>query len=75
MDNNHMEHEEHGPGKTCRCNHHKVMPILAIIFGAAFLLADVNVLSWGFVNITWPILLIIFGIVKLMDGKCNCCAK
>ncbi len=79
MDNNmeHAEHQEAGmaKGKTCHCGHHKVMPILVIILGLEFLLAEVNVLTWGFVNITWPILLIIFGFYKLMSGKCNCCAK
>ncbi|MDR3581694.1 MAG: DUF5668 domain-containing protein [Candidatus Pacebacteria bacterium] len=65
-----MEH-----GKVCRCGHHKMVPILAIIFGLVFLLAEVNVLTWGFVNVTWPVLLIIFGITKLMSGKCNCCGK
>lgn len=73
----HGEHPEHqGPmmqGKTCSCNHHKVMPTLVILFGLAFLLAEVNVLTWGFVNITWPILIIIFGITKLV--RCNCCSR
>jgi len=71
MDENiNMEH-----GKTCHCGHHKMMPVLVIIFGLVFLLAEFNVLTWGFVNVTWPILIIIFGVGKLMSGKCTCCAK
>ena len=51
------------------------LPALVIIFGLVFLLAEFNVLTWGFVNVTWPILIIIFGVGKLMSGKCTCCAK
>jgi hypothetical protein len=71
MDN----HTEHGAdmmkGKTCNCGHHKVVPILVILLGLDFLLAQLNVLTWGFVGVTWPILVIIGGIVKL--NMCKCC--
>jgi len=69
-----MEEEKmHGKGMVCNCPHHKVIPWLIILIGADFLLGAVNVLTWGFVNITWPILLIIGGVVKLV--RCNCCSK
>ena len=68
-----MENNDMKMGKTCSCSHHKVFPILVILFGLDFLLAAVGVLTWDFVNITWPILLIIAGCMKLV--KCDCCAK
>ena len=60
-------------GKTCGCGHHKVLPILVILFGLDFLLASFSVVSMGFLGMTWPILVIIAGIVKLV--KCGCCMK
>lgn len=63
----------HEEGKVCKCPHHKIVPWLIILIGADFLLGAVNVLTWSFVNITWPILLIIVGIVKL--NRCSCCSN
>lgn len=62
-------------GKTCNCTHHKVIPILVILFGLEFLLATVGVFTWNFVDVTWPILVIIAGCVKLFGRTCKCCAK
>ena len=59
-------------GKTCGCMHHKAMPILVILFGLAFLLGSLNIITWSFVDIAWPILVIIAGFVKL--NTCGCCA-
>jgi hypothetical protein len=67
MDNHEMKSE----GKTCNCPHHRVMPWLIILFGLDFLLAALGVLTWGFVDITWPILVIIAGCTKF----CRCCGK
>jgi uncharacterized membrane protein len=78
MENN-MEHgAEPMQGKTCKgcgCGHHKIVPILIILLGLEFLLAQVNVLTWGFVGVTWPILVIIVGCMKLAKGCCKCCKK
>jgi len=60
-------------GMACRCPHHKVMPILVILFGLDFLLGTVGTLTWGFVNVSWPILVILAGCMKLV--KCGCWAK
>lgn len=68
-----MENNDMKTGKTCGCPHHKIFPILVILFGLDFLLATLGVLTWGFVNVTWPILLILVGCMKLM--KCGCCAQ
>ena len=81
MDNHMPEtHGEHhdmpmGQGKTCHCVHHKVGPILVIIVGLEFFFAEINVLTWGFVNVTWPILVVIWGIVMLSGRNCRCCDK
>lgn len=56
---------------VCSCKHHKVVPILVILFGLAFLLEAFGALSMTVVNIVWPILVIIAGVAKL----CKCCAK
>jgi len=84
MENN----SEHGAGemkdKTCNCGacgghcgcmHHKIVPILIVLLGLEFLLAQVSVLSWNFVDVTWPILVMIAGIVKLFGGSCKCCRR
>ena len=60
-------------GGMCKCPHHKVVPVLVILFGLAFLLAALNVLTWGLVNVVWPILVIVAGFMKLTSGKCKCC--
>ena len=73
---NHNEHGEHtAHGMACKCPHHKVIPILVIILGLEFLFAELNVLTWAFVNVTWPILIIIAGVVKLNSSNCNCIPK
>ena len=62
-------------GKTCRCGCHKTMPILIILLGLDFLLGALAIFTWGFVNITWPILVIIAGCVMLGKRSCGCRAK
>ena len=59
----------------CKCPHHKVMPVLVILFGVTFLLGYWGTLSWGMVNTVWPILVILAGAMKLADksGMCKCC--
>jgi hypothetical protein len=61
-------------GKTCggSCGCHKLFPIVVILFGLLFLLGALNIVTWWFVDVAWPILVIIVGIKKLM--KCGCCA-
>ena len=62
-----------GCGKGCGCMCHKVVPILIILLGLDFLLADFGVVSQGFVAMSWPILLTLIGVMKLMKNKCKCC--
>ena len=69
-----MAEESHvaGTGKVCNCPHHKVLPWVVVLIGLDFLLGGLGVLAWNFVDITWPILLIIAGGTKLVG--CKCCS-
>ena len=57
----------------CKCPHHKIVPILIILIGLTFLLGVLNILTSSFVDLAWPVLLILIGMQKLMAGKCKCC--
>ncbi len=60
---------------VCKCPHHKVMPILVILFGLTFLLGAWDVLNENTVGIVWPVLVILAGAMKLGErsGMCKCC--
>ena len=60
-------------GGKCSCPHHKVVPLMIILIGVAFLLGALNVLTMSAVGIIWPILLIVAGGTKL--GGCKCCTN
>jgi len=62
-----------GKGMVCKCPHHKVMPVILVLIGLDFLLGAIGVLTMSFVSITWPILLIILGCVKMV--RFGCCSK
>ena len=59
----------------CPCPHHKVMPVLIILFGLTFLLGALGILTSGFVGIAWPVIVIAGGLMKWMNksGMCKCC--
>jgi uncharacterized membrane protein len=56
----------------CRCSHHKIVPVLVVLLGLLFLLANLGVFSGSFTGVAWPILLILIGLVKLNSGSCKC---
>ncbi|MEK7094169.1 MAG: DUF5668 domain-containing protein [Patescibacteria group bacterium] len=58
---------------VCSCVHHKMIPILVMLFGALFLLLNFNILTEDFVNLAWPLTVIAAGAVKLGGRKCRCC--
>jgi len=60
-------------GQKCSCMHHTMMPIFLILLGLIFLLGNLGVISDATVGIIWPILLILFGLGKIMGMKCKCC--
>lgn len=59
----------------CNCPHHKVIPLLIVLFGLTFLLGELGVLSSGAVSMIWPILVVVGGLMKLGEkaGMCKCC--
>ncbi len=61
-------------GMKCGCMHHKTMPILVILFGLDFL---AYYMGWGvsdsFLNVSWPILVMAAGFIKMNKGMCKCC--
>ena len=59
--------------KTCKCPHHKVMPVLVVLFGLTFLLGYWGTLGWSTVNTIWPILVILGGVFKMTESMCKCC--
>ena len=74
MDN--MQNMGMGLSKNvCKCHHHKAMPVLVIVFGLLFVAGNMTWVSWEFVNMVWPILVVIAGIKKLVMGMgmCKCC--
>lgn len=71
MDNPNVMNE----GKVCKCPHHKVVPLMILLIGIDLFFGSVGWLSAAFVNVSWPILLIIAGATKLAKGACKCCAK
>lgn len=62
-----MDNEQGAP-KMCKCNHRLMFAWLVVLFGLAFLLESLNVLSAGVVNIIWPVLVMIAGFGKM----CKC---
>jgi len=63
-------------GMKCGCMHHKATPVLIVLLGLDFLAYN---MGWGisdmFLNISWPIIVIAIGIMKMCGGMCKCCSK
>lgn len=69
-----MDHQEMGgQGKVCGCNHHMTKPMLLLLLGVDFLLGSLGVLTMGFVQITWPIIIILIAVMMMMGRNCKCC--
>ncbi len=62
-----------GGKNCCKCMHHKVPSLLVVLFGLLFLLKAWDMVSMGFVDVAWPVLVILLGLMKLTSGKCKCC--
>lgn len=67
MDNQGMQ------GMMCKCPHHNMKPLLVVLFGLDFLGGAMGWWGIDFVNVSWPILVIIAGVMKMTEGKCKCC--
>ena len=64
-----MEHTKN----MCKCCHHKVFPILVILFGSAFLLEALGITTPQFTMIAWPTIIVVAGVTKLTVKMCKCC--
>ncbi|MDP3901290.1 MAG: hypothetical protein Q8Q38_03105 [bacterium] len=58
---------------VCGCSHHKVIPVLIVLFGALFFLGEIDVVSSGTVSLWWPIIVMAGGLTKLTAKACKCC--
>lgn len=63
-----------GDTKKCGCPHHKVFPVLIVLFGLLFLLGQMNVVAEKTVSLGWPVLVILAGLFKFTKGMCKCCS-
>lgn len=60
-------------GNVCKCSHHKTMGVLVVLFGLLFLGGALGWWGGNIVNVGWPILVVLGGAFKLMEGRCKCC--
>lgn len=60
-------------GSNCKYTHHKMGAVFMILFALTFILKAMGSLDAEMVNWIWPILVALFGFMKLGDGKCKCC--
>ena len=54
----------------CSCFHHKIVPLGITLIGLVTLLGATGTLSSDTVSITWPIILLVIGLTKLIGCKC-----
>jgi hypothetical protein len=64
-------------GGMCPCPHHKVVPAVmtacVILFGVAFLFANLGWITARTAGILWPLAIVLFGLAKLAKYACSCC--
>lgn len=61
-------------GRGCGCMHHKVIPLLVVALGVVFLLEALGTMSAATVDVTWPVIVILGGLMKAFQGSmCKCC--
>ena len=61
-------------GCSCGCPCHRAHGVLITLFGLVFLLAHLDVISTQILNISWPVLVMVFGIKHSIKGICKCCS-
>jgi len=66
-----MMEGEHG--NVCKCTHHKMGGVFAVVFGLLFLGGTLGWWGGNVVSMGWPVLVILVGLFKMMEGKCKCC--
>lgn len=53
--------------------HHKMVPLMATLFGLLFLGKALGWVSMETTDWVWPILVLVGGLTKLCSGRCKCC--
>ena len=59
----------------CGCVCHRVLPIIVILIGLAYLLGELGVLTLHMVKIICPALIIVAGLKLVMGKVCKCCNR
>ncbi len=59
----------------CSCFHHQIAPAAIVLIGLLFVANALQVLSDGILALSWPALLVIAGLAKLMGPSCKCCKR
>ena len=62
-------------GSKCFCPCHSMVGVFLVLFGAVFLLRQLELISESTTEIIWPIMIILVGLKKIFKGKCPCCKK
>ncbi len=66
-------------GGMCPCPHHRMVPIgkgvAILLFGGAFLLANLGLIGRETRDILWPLAIVLVGFGKLGSASCPCCGK
>ena len=60
-------------GMTCSCKHHYTVPVLVVLFGLVFLFKALDIVTAEFVDMAWPVLVIVAGLFKMTSKMCKCC--
>jgi len=61
-------------GPACGCPHHKVVPGFIALFGLLFLLHAFGIFTDMFVDVAWPVLVLLAGLTKMFSRGCKCCS-
>lgn len=64
---------DHDGGCHCKCPHHKIVPVLVVLFGALFWAGNWGWVSMATVQTWWPVLVTAAGATKLGSRCCKCC--
>lgn len=61
------------PQGKCSCPCHKMIGLFIALIGLTFLLGAFNVVGPRFVEVLWPILVIMAGMQIIFRANCKCC--
>ncbi|OGY68752.1 MAG: hypothetical protein A2586_01975 [Candidatus Harrisonbacteria bacterium RIFOXYD1_FULL_40_9] len=60
-------------GMKCGRSHHSFLGVLVVLFALTFLLGTFDVLTARTVSVVWPVLVGIYGVLKMRENRCSCC--